>query len=42
MDVEYNNLYIYGQAEHHKKQTFVEGYDNFIIFYQQTLSENQK
>ena len=31
--------YILRQAEHHKKQTFAEEYDNFLKFYQQTLSE---
>jgi REP element-mobilizing transposase RayT len=31
--------YIFGQTEHHKKQTFAEEYDQFIKFYQQTLSK---
>jgi REP element-mobilizing transposase RayT len=30
--------YIYNQPEHHKKQTFAEEYDEFLKFYQQTLS----
>jgi len=29
--------YILGQAEHHKKKTFQQEYDEFIKFYQQTL-----
>jgi len=31
--------YILGQPEHHKKHTFAEEYDEFIKFYQHTLSE---
>ena len=31
--------YILGQPEHHKKETFAEEYDNFLKFYQQTLSQ---
>ena len=31
--------YIFNQSEHHKKQTFAEEYDNFLKFYQRTLSE---
>ena len=30
--------YILNQAEHHKKQTFIEESDRFLRFYQQTLS----
>jgi REP element-mobilizing transposase RayT len=29
---------IYANPEHHKKQTFAEEYDNFLKFYQHTLS----
>ena len=31
--------YILNQAEHHRKQTFAEEYDDFMEFYQHTLSE---
>jgi len=31
--------YILSQPEHHKKQTFAEEYDEFIRFYQHTLSK---
>ena len=34
--------YILGQAEHHKKQTFVEEYDSFIQFYQETINKKAK
>ena len=30
--------YIINQPKHHKKQTFVEEYNQFLKFYQQTLS----
>ena len=41
-DVDKVCKYIYGQPEHHKKQTFAEEYDQFLKFYQQTLSEKNK
>ena len=31
--------YILNQAEHHRKQTFIEEYKQFMKFYQQTLSD---
>jgi hypothetical protein len=34
--------YIYGPPVHHKKHTFAEEYDQFLKFYQQTLSEKEK
>jgi len=33
--------YILDQAEHQKKKTFTEEYDDFLKFYQQTLSETE-
>jgi putative transposase len=31
--------YILNQAEHHKKMSFAEEYEQFIKFYQQTLKK---
>ena len=33
-DVDKVVKYVYGQPEHHKKQTFAEEYNRFIKFYQ--------
>jgi len=33
--------YILDQAAHHKKKTFAEEYDDFLKFYQQTLSNKE-
>ena len=38
-DIEKVCKYIFNQPEHHKKQTFVEEYNQFMQFYQQALSD---
>ena len=40
-DVDKVCKYILNQSEHHKKQTFIEESDRFLMFYQQTLSGNK-
>jgi len=37
-DVDKVSKYILNQPEHHKKQTFAEEYDEFLKFYQHTLT----